>query len=176
MSAELLAVVEVDKDDRVVCQAQGCGHSVYRRIHVVRQDGVLGVYGSDCFSRLFAGTLPGGSPRYGSGDGRELTPAERLMLVENTERLIAQFETEHQEAIEQMRLRQEQTQKLAQAERERTERARLEAERRRPPSPSEMASVEAEAKQMVRAKYGVDPDAPGWRGLVMKFQHELLGR
>lgn len=42
-AAELLAIVEVDKADRVVCQADGCGHSVYRRIHVVRHDGRLGV-------------------------------------------------------------------------------------------------------------------------------------
>ena len=80
------------------------------------------------------------------------------------------------QAIEQARLHQEQVHKVEQASRDRAERTRLEAERRRPPSPSALASVEAEAKRMVLAKYGVDPDAPGWRGLVMMFQQELLGR
>lgn len=63
MEGELLAVVEVDKADRVVCQAAGCGHGVYRRIHLVRHgDGSLEVYGSDCFGRLF-GHLANSSKR-----------------------------------------------------------------------------------------------------------------
>jgi hypothetical protein len=96
MGGQLLAVVEVDKAERVVCQAEGCGHGVFRRIHIVRHaDGSLGVYGSDCFGKLF-GQLANKAPQYGSGEGRELTAEERLMLAENTERLIAQFESEHQ--------------------------------------------------------------------------------
>lgn len=91
MSAELLAIVEVDKADRVACQAEGCGHGVYKRIHVVRHDGKVGVYGSDCFDKLFGSRMPNAKPRYGGGDGRELTPDERLMLVESTERLLAQW-------------------------------------------------------------------------------------
>lgn len=43
-SGTLLAVVGVEKANRVVCQAPGCGHGVYRRIHVVRHDNsTLGV-------------------------------------------------------------------------------------------------------------------------------------
>jgi len=176
MSGKLLAVVGVEKADRVVCQAQGCGHGVYRRIHVVRHDdGVLGVYGSDCFDRLF-GHLVESSPRYGSGEGRELTADERQMLAENTERLIAQFESEHQVLLEQARLRQEQVAKVEQAARERAEQLRAEAERRRPPSEAELASVERQAKAIVRQKYSVDPDAPGWRGLVLTEARKLLGR
>jgi len=174
--SQLLAVVEVDKADRVVCQAQGCGHGVYRRIHVVRQvDGSLGVYGSDCFDKLF-GHLADKAPTYGSGDGRELTAEERQMLAENTERLIAQFEAEHQVLLEQARLRREQQEKVEQAARERLERLRAEAERRRPPTPEEIASVEREAKTLVRQKFGVDPDMPGWRGLVLVEARKLLGR
>jgi hypothetical protein len=176
MNGQLLAVVGVDKEARVVCQAPGCGHGVYRRIHVVRHDdGRLGVYGSDCFERLF-GHLLRQAPRYGSGEGRDLTAEERLMLAENTERLISSFEAEHEVLLEQARLRQEQQAKVERAAAERVERLRAEAEKRRPPSPAEIASVEREAKAIVRQKYDVDPDAPGWRGLVLAEANKLLGR
>jgi hypothetical protein len=176
MNAELLAIVEVGRADRVSCQAEGCGHGVYKRIHVVRHDGKVGVYGSDCFDKLFGFLLPNAKPRYGGGDGRELTPDERLMLVENTERLLAQFETEHQQLLEAARLRREQQEKVERAAAERAEKARLEAERRRPPTEAELSPYEAEAKRMVRDKHGVDPNAPGWKGLVITFQRQLLGR
>ena len=176
MNGLLLAVVGVDKEARVVCQAPGCGHGVYRRIHVVRHDdGRLGVYGSDCFERLF-GHLLRQAPRYGSGEGRDLTAEERLMLAENTERLISSFEAEHEVLLEQARLRQEQRAKVERAAAERVERLRAEEEKRRPASPPEISSVELEAKTIVRQKYNVDPDAPGWRGLVLAEAHKLLGR
>lgn len=70
MTETLLAVVEVDKANRVICQAEGCGHGVYRRIHVVRHDdGTVGVYGSGCFGRLF-GHLEDKPPRYGTERSR----------------------------------------------------------------------------------------------------------
>ena len=173
---ELVAVVEVDKADRVMCQAPGCGHAVYKRIHVVRLDGKVGVYGSDCFGKLFAHLLPNATPRYGTGEGRELTPEERRMLQENTERLLAQFEVEHQQALELARLRREQQAKVERAAAERAESARREAERRRPPTLEQLAPFEREAKRMVCERYGVDPELPGWRGLVLKFQRELFER
>lgn len=176
MSGTLLAVVEVEKASRVVCQAKGCGHGVYRRIHVVRHDnGTLGVYGSDCFDRLF-GHHVSAAPHYGGGEGRELTQEERQMLAENTEQLIAQFEAEHQALLEQARRRQEQHAKVEQAARERAEKLRTEAERRRPPTAEELAKVEPNAKAIVRQKYGLDPDLPGWRGLVLLEAKKLLGR
>jgi hypothetical protein len=130
--AELLAIVEVDKSDRVVCQAPGCGHAVYKRIHVVRQGGHASVYGSDCFGRLFAGLIPDAGPRYGSAEGRLLTSEERAMLAENTERLLAQFEMERTNALEQQRLRREQQELLERAAAERVREAKREAELRRP--------------------------------------------
>lgn len=171
MDAELLVIIEVDRDDRVVCQAPGCGHAVYKRIHVIRHGGAIGVYGSDCFGRLFRDQL--GTPRYGGGAGRVLTADERKMLVQNTERLIAQFEAEHQLALEQTSVQRQRIQSQApKAPVERGSAPRQSAH----PTTAELASVEREAKRMVRAKYGVDPDAPGWRGLVMACQRELLGR
>lgn len=177
MTPELLAIVEVDPTERVVCQAEGCGHGVYRRIHVVRcDDAKVRVYGSDCFGRLFHGLIAEARPRYGSGDGRALTPEERAMLAANTERLVAQFEEEHQAALEQLKLREEERQRIERLAMERAEAARREAERRRPPTATEIASVERQAKAIVRQKYGVDPDIPGWRGLVLKHAKELLGK
>lgn len=152
MNGTLLAVLGVEKANRVVCQAKGCGHGVYRRIHVVRHDnGTLGVYGSDCFDRLF-GLRVSAAPHYGSGEGRELTLEERQMLAENTEQLIAQFEAERQTLLEQARLRQEQQLKVERAARERAERMRAEAERRRPPTTEELAKVERQAKAVVRMR------------------------
>lgn len=95
----LLAVVEVDKADRVICQASGCGHSVYKRIHVVRDGGQTKVIGSECFKRLYGGMeRVNQSPTFGSSEGRRLTEDERQALLENTERLVAQLEAEHIEA------------------------------------------------------------------------------
>jgi hypothetical protein len=92
----LLAIVEVEKTDRVVCRAPSCGHSVYKRIHVIKLDGKITVYGSECFKRLLGGES-NTTPYYGTSTNRQLTPEERLLLLENTESLIAQFETEARE-------------------------------------------------------------------------------
>jgi hypothetical protein len=175
-SPELLAIVEVDQADRVVCQAPGCGHSVYKRIHVVRQYGHASVYGSDCFARLFADIVRAGHPRYGSAEARLLTAEERALLAQNTERLLAQFETERVEVLEQQRLLREHEESIRRAEAERAQQARRAAELRRPPSAAEIASVEPEAKRIVRERFQVDPDQPGWRGLVLVEARKLLGR
>ncbi len=92
----LLAVVEVDKADRIICQAEGCGHSVYKRIHVVRDNARVKVIGSECFKRLYGGfEQVSQTPIYGSSEGRRLSQAERIAILENTERLIAVLEAEH---------------------------------------------------------------------------------
>jgi hypothetical protein len=159
--AILLAVVEVPSEDRVRCQSIGCNHPVFRRIHVVRENSVVRVYRSECFKKLFIGRpVASSTPQYTSSDGRRLTEAERQLLIENTERLIQKLETEYQQelnrkaALEAACSAPEQTQSL----------------------PLQLNSVaraaaqhisEAQAKQIVRAKYNVDPESPGWRGLVL---------
>ena len=127
---ELLAIVEVDQADRVVCQATGCGHSVYKRIHVVRQYGHASVYGSDCFARLFADIVRAGHLRYGSAEARLLSAGERALLAQNTERLLAQFETERVESLEQQRLLREHKESIRCAEAEHAHQARRAAELR----------------------------------------------
>lgn len=162
--AKLLAVVEVPRDDRVRCQSAGCNHPVFRRIHVVRENSTIRVYGSECFKKLFIGRpVASSTPQYTSSDGRHLTDEERQLLIENTERLIQQFETEHQAEL--------------------TRKAELEVARPAPvpkpslPLPLQQPTTaarpvsrhisEAQAKQIVRAKYNVDPELPGWCGLVL---------
>lgn len=187
MDAQLLEIVEVDPAERVLCHAEGCGRGVYRRIHVVRcDDGVVRAYGSDCFDRLFHGLMTLGKPRYSNGAGRRLSPEDRALLVANTEALVAQFEEEYQlEATRELE-RQQRQQQLQRADAERAEAARQQAQQREAqrrgaqrthlPTDAELATVELEAKDIVREKYGVDPNAPGWRGLVLKHARELLGK
>lgn len=98
----LLAVVEVPERLRVVCCNAGCGRSVHRAVHVVRDNGQLLVLGSTCFERRYGqGSL--GSPRYGGSQGSTLSAEEREMLANNTSALIARFEEElqRQQALDQ---------------------------------------------------------------------------
>lgn len=193
----LLAVVEVPQSDRVVCQAPNCKHPVYKRIHVVLQGGKLTVLGSECFKKLFGEEHS--VPSYGSSEGRLLTPEERQLLVENTARLIAQFEAEHEAALERERIAAERRAQLAaekqaaieSAQRAAEQRRLFEAERQSPfamPAPAPASSTTrpsvpstsdprfqaalAQVKQEYRAR-GLDPDQPGWRGIV---QHEAKER
>lgn len=178
----LLAVVEVLHDERVRCAAEGCGHSVYRRIHLVRTEGTTKVYGSDCFARLFGSTPAGqAAPRYGTTTGRSLTPEERALLTENTERLIEQFEQEH-------------LARIAEAERRR---ALLESRQHvqapvltgqpprahqpavsalpRIPTPAQRAQAEAEARRSLGQQFpGVNLDLPGFKGLVRMEIDKIL--
>lgn len=204
-SFRLLAVVEVPQADRVVCQAPGCKHPVYKRIHVVQEDGKLTVLGSACFKKFFGEAHS--TPSYGSGEGRLLTPEERQLLAENTERLIAQFETEHQAALEKARLAAERRAQLAAEQLAAAEAARRAAEQRRqleiehqsslaiplaqypawnptpvaPRKPIPITSdtryqaVLLQVKQEYRAR-GLDPDQAGWLGMVQYEVKERLRR
>jgi hypothetical protein len=181
----LLAIVEVPRENRVRCQFADCNHTVFRRIHVVRENSVVHVYGSECFKKLFAGHPVASSlPRYTSSDGRPLTDEERQLLIENTERLIQQFESEHQE-----KLTREATLAAARPAPAKISPSTLppkpgvarpawEWQPYQPPSRSllkravapisaDQQKYEAKAKENVRSKYGVDPELPGWRGFVL---------
>lgn len=93
-TAKLLAIVSVEHADRVRCGQPTCGHSVYRRIHVVRENGKLLVLGSTCFAKRYGADTALGSARFGAGEGRPLTQEERQMLVTKTEALLERFEVE----------------------------------------------------------------------------------
>lgn len=116
----LLAIVEVDKAQRVYCAQPGCRHTVYKAIHVVREQGELLVLGSTCFAKRFGGLSALGAARYGGGQGPVLTPEERALLVDNTQALLAQFEAQAAQAAEaERKLAEEEAQRrqvLAQAQ------------------------------------------------------------
>ncbi len=100
---QLLAIVAVDFDERVQCRQPGCGHSVYRQIHVVQDGPELLILGSTCFAKRYGSACALGRPSYGGGGGRQLTDAERELLANNTAALLAQFEAEAQEEEERQR-------------------------------------------------------------------------
>lgn len=95
--ASLLAIVGVEKAGAVQCQHPGCNHRVYRRIHVVDEDGRLLVLGSSCFAKRYGSHAVLGQPSIGGANGRQLSDDERQMLVDNTAALLARFRQEHLE-------------------------------------------------------------------------------
>jgi len=98
--AQLLAIVSVQPEDRVLCAQPNCGHSVFAQIHVVQEDEKLLVLGSTCYGKRYGGAAALGAPRHGGTGGRPLTAAERQLLANNTAALLAQFEQEHIAALE----------------------------------------------------------------------------
>lgn len=178
----LLAVVEVPHDERVRCAAEGCGHSVYRRVHLVRIGGSTRVYGSDCFMRLF-GSMPTGhsAPTYGTAKGKSLTSEERALLVENTDRLIEQFEQEHQariaEAERRRALLESRQPYQAPATLPLQQRQRTQPARPLPhiPTPAQRAEAEAQARRTLGERFpGVNLDIPGFKGLVSMEIDKIL--
>ncbi|OEZ52836.1 hypothetical protein JAB5_19310 [Janthinobacterium sp. HH103] len=123
--SHLLSIVEVSHANRIRCQADGCGHSVFKRIHVVLDNGKFHVLGSQCFATLYGGLGTVAAPYYGGGAARPLTDDERALLVENTARFIEQLENE--------RIENERVAAVHEAERQQAElvSATLEAERQR---------------------------------------------
>lgn len=99
MSTKLIAIVQVDRSARVQCQQPGCGHSVWKAVHVIVDDEGVSVLGSSCFERRFGSATALGPPSYGSGGGRCLTAEERELLVSNTRELISRFEREHEQQL-----------------------------------------------------------------------------
>jgi hypothetical protein len=97
-----MAVVEVDKAERVYCAQPGCHHTVYKAIHVVKDAGQLLVLGSTCFKKRYGGLNALGGAQYGGGNGKPLTPEERVLLEKNTQALLDRFAAEkaklHEEA------------------------------------------------------------------------------
>lgn len=92
---QLLAIVEVPPAERVLCGQPGCGHSVWKAIHVVKHGTELLVLGSTCFEKRYGFGHALGAPHYGGGgDSRKLTSEERQLLAENTAELLARFEEE----------------------------------------------------------------------------------
>jgi len=186
--AELLGVYEVDEADRVVCQALGCGRSVHKRIHFIRLAGALSVLGSDCYRRLQvqSGSRSSG-PRYGIAEGRRLTDEERALLQSNTVLFIERLEAEAvAEEVERQRLS-EAARATASVESQPLRPGLIGARwpHHAPPSRNvprdalaghsaeELRAAEALVKKEMHAQ-GIDPELPGWRGLVRDRVEKVL--
>jgi len=92
--AYLLDIVEVAREKRIRCQADGCGHAVYARIHVVLVGGQFQVLGGDCFQRLYGESVSGAASFYGGSVGTptKLDDEMRLLLETNTADFIERLE------------------------------------------------------------------------------------
>lgn len=179
-AARLLAIVEVSKEDRVICQARGCGHSVYKRIHVVRDNDQLVVLGSDCYSRLYEHLISVKTPRYGTpSSSRALTQAERQLLVHNTTRLIETFEEEHQQALQLEIQRVNERERLSKLNSEWPQSRRIKPissarrlfyhqwlEQLSPQDRAAFELVRNRVREDMRQQQGIDPDLPGNAGWV----------
>lgn len=93
-SAQLLTIAEVLPKDKVLCAQPGCGHSVWKAIHVVRDGAEVLVLGSTCFEKRYGSGGALGTPSYGGGSSRKLTQEERGLLVDNTSAFMARIEEE----------------------------------------------------------------------------------
>lgn len=90
----LMAVVEVDKSERVYCAQPGCHHTVYKAIHVVKEGETLLVLGSTCIEKRYGNLKALGKAQHWGGNGKVLTSEERALLAQNTQALLARFEAE----------------------------------------------------------------------------------
>lgn len=105
-TGRLMAIVEVDKAERVYCAQPGCHHTVYKAIHVVKEGDQLLVLGSTCFQKRYGSLNALGKAQHWGSNGKVLTSEERALLAENTQALLARLEAED------ARLREEAQQKL----------------------------------------------------------------
>ena len=135
------------------------------------------MYGSECFKKLFGHTaLHKSAPKYGGAEGRALTDEERQWLVENTERLIARFEAEHQAELDHIAqaaaiLRAKQAAQLEQPQRA------PEKPARRQPTEAERSVAYVEARRALQQRFpGVELDRPGFKGLLDMEAEKLLAK
>jgi hypothetical protein len=107
--AHLIDVVEVDKSKRIRCQAEGCGHGVYARIHVVLDSGKFVVLGSSCYQRLYGMALQEITSYYGgsASNPTRLTDEMRALLTSNTIAFVELLEQRRQQVEAQAAKRQE---------------------------------------------------------------------
>lgn len=92
--AQLLFVASVDESRKLVCQAPGCGRSIAKAVHVIRDaEGAVRVVGSGCYVKLSGNeqaTKQG--PAVAGFDGRRLTPEERAAMIADTAAFVASVE------------------------------------------------------------------------------------
>lgn len=154
-TAELLAVIEVPETKPVLCQAEHCGRSVFRAVHVVWDGNDFRIYGSECAKRLFglAGTREGSDrTTHVTGD---LSERDVDLLKENTAAL-----------LEDLRQRHKKMQPKSNEERDPRTLSRPQLE----------AYCLSIVKERFRTEKGVNPDQPGWVGWVNREALDLMAK
>ncbi len=96
---EFLAVIGIPKSKRVLCQAVGCGHSVYKRVHVFRLGGNISIYGSECAKKILGAQENEHTPRYTSATGINLSELDAQMLKDNTGKLLEKLRIKYSESL-----------------------------------------------------------------------------
>jgi Lon protease-like protein len=91
--AYLLDVLSREEGDKVLCQAPGCRHPVFARVHVVADPcGVVRVLGSSCFKALHFDELREGSDQPHPGSAvQSLPPETREGYDDATRELVEQY-------------------------------------------------------------------------------------
>jgi hypothetical protein len=169
--AYLLDVVEVDKARRVRCQAEGCGHAVYARIHVMLVDGKFLVLGGDCFQRLFGKVLPEAKSYYGGSANAPtvLTEEMRALLNSNTAEFIERLERRR------LQIEEELAQREAVQQAKQHESTMPMTSGDRSASTLGLSSAMPEARERLRRQFpGVDLSSAGWSGLVLQEARAVL--
>jgi hypothetical protein len=164
LPALLIAIVEVDEASGIRCQAPECNHTVFRKIHVLRTAGAVKAVGSSCFKQFYLSegqVKP--APLFTTKSGRILSSEERELLLEDVERLILRFESQHG---------------LSRLDGHTGETSQRRQRKKSPSMSDSLALVRPEivalAKKNVAARLGVDPNLPGWRGLVLEAVKAIL--
>lgn len=152
--SELVLVLEVPPHKKILCQAKGCGHAVFRRVHVIRQRGELGVFGSSCAKKLLGEKLKRMRPTIGGQRGVTLSELDVDLLRYNTIELIAKLQKNMESESGQHALPEVDYRSFSDTQ---LEKVCLER-----------------AKKEFRAKRGLDPDAPGWVGWVKMDAKKLF--
>lgn len=149
---ELLAIIEIPKSKKVLCQHTGCGRAVYKKVHVFRNKGQIKIYGSECAKKLLGQRLKTKTPLIQSSGGISLSEADVELLLKNTEELIVDLEKRYKNPIE-IKEPQQDFSKMGN-------------------KALEIYCLN-EAKRRFREERGLNPDLPGWVGLVKAEANKL---
>lgn len=150
---ELLAVIEVPKTKTVLCQAQQCGRSVYRAVHILREGENLRIYGSECAKKLF-----------GASGGRAQPNRKPVITADLTERDVDLLNANTAALLEELRHRY----------------AKRAPEKNKPVDPRNLSKAQLEAyclnivKERFRNEKGINPDQPGWAGWIKRESSEMM--
>lgn len=101
---KLIAILTTDFDSRIRCQHNQCNQPVYKAIHVVLDNGALKLVGSTCFKDAYPDLRNVPPPEITAAhgkNGRPLNQQEKLLLIENTARLVEQLIVEYENRIRQ---------------------------------------------------------------------------